>query len=138
METVESIHAWLESTGWQSGRIRRDRDQTWWRKINVFPRCFHNRENNGIVVELTETDCREYGESDWVGYGVSLKAEADDGVWVDLSCYGMGLEDIKHHLERQIDKLAMAWVACQSGQGEPHGGRDQEDSSGQGFAGCGE
>jgi hypothetical protein len=124
METVESVHAWLESTGWQSGRVVRGINKTWWRSVNIYPRCFHNRTKPGIVVELVETDSRQYGDPDWVAYTLSLRAASDDGVWVDFSCYGMGLEDVKKNLERQIDKLSRAWVACQSGQGEPYGGRD--------------
>jgi hypothetical protein len=114
METLDTIHCWLEQTGWQNQYGSKTHD-LWWRRMCVKPECFANQGKGGVVVQL-----KEYVHGEHVSYTVEVAAEADDGVWIDFSCYGIGLSELRGCLERQIDKLARAWVACQTGQG----GRD--------------
>jgi len=121
---IREIIDWLEEQGWKIGRKSEYEtfDRVWYKRFpKVEPRCACNESKPGIQLSLKMWNHSNY-QRDGYGFELELRAEPDDGVWVQLRSYGLTDSDLVDRMDSQTDKLIRAWQAVQSEEDyTPHG-----------------
>ena len=99
----------LIEKGWKFGGVAFDNDiETYYYKIfETTTRCNCNDNKNGIQVVVSEFDMTKMNRPKV--FEISIRAEKKDGFWINFKVYTLSEEDVKNHLDDQIDVLIKAW-----------------------------
>lgn len=98
--TETEIQEYLRGNGWKhyvAGCI-----ENWYMRCESATPCSRNSDKPLLIY----IDVARF--VDHVSYSVHIRAEKPDGIWVDLSVYGIG-DELPEVLDAQCKQLVAAW-----------------------------
>ncbi len=104
---------WVEEQRWKPGKVWQHEscDKIWYKYFpDVKPRCYGNNDKD-LQLTLKAYNFISFGEG--ISFSVEICAESYDGIWINFSAYQIKNNDLKLILDKQVQKLIRAWIACQ-------------------------
>jgi hypothetical protein len=96
----------LKSQGWKTFPSDKDYAISFYKKFDIEPSCYTNKNGIQLCVELYYLEGFEPPCSSW---SINLKAESESEDWVNFNFYSLSIDDLESKLESLTQKLILAW-----------------------------